>query len=317
MTTESTQPQTELGPAPANGQGQSQGHRRRRRRRKNKSSQQNPQQAQQGQIQPQAPLPAQPVAQAATPPPPKAMHQGHQGQGQGRKKKKFFQKGSGGSGQPGNNVASHSPGNSQAGSQGKRKGKQKGPREFVGPMDHSYRAVNGNVADGPPSTIQITSNNGHGGGYYLDAYAPPAAAVVARDDAPTRIFCFIDDLFFQAKINETSKKLGVKVEFVKNDKDSVAKLTDVAEADRPTLVVFDLNNLNAKPLTLIPKFKAKLKKATSIIGFLNHLQGDLKLKAIEAGCDTVMPRSAFSQSLPNLLRRYGLEEEEDNYQQPV
>ena len=29
-------------------------------------------------------------------------------------------------------------------------------REFVGPMDHSYRIVNGNIADGPPSTIPIT-----------------------------------------------------------------------------------------------------------------------------------------------------------------
>jgi len=182
-------------------------------------------------------------------------------------------------------------------------------------MDHSYRAVNGNVADGPPSTIQITSSNGHGS-HYQDNYVA-APAVPVREDAPTRIFCFIDDLFFQAKINETSKKLGVKVEFVKGDKDSVAKLTDAPEGERPTLVVFDLNNLNAKPMTLIPKFKAKLKKATSIIGFLNHLQGDLKLKAIEAGCDTVMPRSAFSQSLPNLLRRYGLEEEEEYDQQPV
>ena len=41
------------------------------------------------------------------------------------------------------------------------------------------------------------------------------------------------------------------------------------------------------------------------------------MKAVEAGCDTVMPRSAFSQSLPNLLRRYGLEEEEEYAQQPV
>jgi hypothetical protein len=322
MTTESTQPQTELGPAPANGQVQSQVHRRRRRRRKNKSSQPNAQQGQPGQ--PQAPPQAQPAVQAAAPPPPKAMHQGHQGerqgQGQGRKKKKFFQKGSASGSQPSNNTSTHQPGNTQGGAQGKRKGKQRGPREFVGPMDHSYRVVNGNLADGPPSTIQITSNNGHNGGhnggYYQENYAPPSAAVV-RNDAPTRIFCFIEDLFFQAKIIETSKKLGVKVEFVKGDKESVAKLTDLAEADRPTLVVFDLNNLGAKPLTLIPKFKAKMKKATSIIGFLNHLQGDLKLKAIEAGCDTVMPRSAFSQSLPNLLRRYGLEEEEDNYPQPV
>ncbi len=319
MTTDSTQPQTELGPAPANGQVQSQGHRRRRRRRKNKSSQQSAPQGQPGLAQSPAPpsLPAQPAAQAA-PPPSRAAHLPHQGQGQGqgqgRKKKKFFQKGS--ASQPGSNTSTHQPGNTVGGSQGKRKGKQKGPREFVGPMDHSYRAVNGNVADGPPSTIQITTN-GHSGhsGYYQEAFAAPA--VPAREDSPTRIFCFIEDLFFQAKIIETSKKLGVKVEFVKGDKESVARLTDLAEADRPTLVVFDLNNLNAKPMTLIPKFKTKFKKATSIVGFLNHLQGDLKLKAIEAGCDTVMPRSAFSQTLPNLLRRYGLEEEEDNYPQPV
>jgi hypothetical protein len=330
MTTESTQPQTDLGPAPANGQGQSQGHRRRRRRRKNKSSQPNgaqgqagpgqPGQGQQGQVQPQSPAQAPPpTAQAAPPPQPKPAHQPHQGQGQGqtRKKKKFFQKGSGPGSQPGNNGTTHQPGNTVGGSQGKRKGggKQRGPREFVGPMDHSYRIVNGNVADGPPSTIQIS--NGHsGGGYHQESYSPAPAAAV-REDAPTRIFCFIEDLFFQAKIVETSKKLGVKVEFVKGDKESVSRLTDLAEADRPALVVFDLNNLNAKPMTLIPKLKTKFKKATSIVGFLNHLQGDLKLKAIEAGCDAVMPRSAFSQTLPNLLRRYGLEEEEDNYPQPV
>jgi hypothetical protein len=126
-------------------------------------------------------------------------------------------------------------------------------------------------------------------------------------------------MFFLAKTQETARKLGVKVEFVKNgDKDAlVAKLAELPENERPKLLVFDLNNLNAKPLALIPKFKAKLKKSTSIVGFLNHLQGELKAKAIEAGCDTVMPRSAFSQSLPNMLRRYGLEEEEEYAQQPA
>jgi hypothetical protein len=39
------------------------------------------------------------------------------------------------------------------------------------------------------------------------------------------------------------------------------------------------------------------------------LQGDLKAKAIEAGCDMVVPRSAFSQNLPSLLRRHGMEHE--------
>ncbi|MGH9604619.1 MAG: response regulator [Terracidiphilus sp.] len=291
MTTEPTQPQPELGPAPDNGQVQSQGHRRRRRRRKNKSSQ-HAGQPQQGQAQPQA--------QAQAPPQPKPAPVQ---QNQGRRKKKFFQKA-----QPGQ------PGNSMAERQGKRKVKQKGPREFVGPMDHSYRAVNGNVADGPPSTIQFMSN-GYGGAHYQDAFVPPQPAAV-RAGAPTRIFCFIEDLFLQAKIQENARKLGIKVEFVKGDKDVVARLSEAPDGERPSLLVFDLNNLSAKPMSLIPRFKTKLKKATSIIGFLNHLQGDLKMKAMEAGCDTVMPRAAFSQNLPNLLRRYGVEDEEEEYAQP-
>ncbi|MGA8743401.1 MAG: response regulator [Terracidiphilus sp.] len=304
MTTEPTVPQQDLGSSPTNGQGQSQGHRRRRRRRKNKSNQpggqpqvqqQNPPQ----QAQPQMQAPQQPQQQGG---PPK------QASGRHRKKKKFFQQKT--------NTPQPGPGNSIAPQHnGRRKERQKGPRTFVGPMDHSYRTVNGNVADGPPSTIP-TSSNGHHGGYYGDVNVG-APTLPVKADAPTRIFCFIDDLFFQAKIQETAKKLGVKVEFVKGEKETVTRILDTPEGEKPTLVVFDLNNLNAKPMTLIPKFKTKFKKATSIIGFLNHLQGDLKMKALESGCDTVMPRSAFSQSLPNLLRRYGLEEEDEYVPQPV
>jgi len=299
MTTEPTQPQPqpEQGP-PENGQLQPHGHRRRRRRRKNKSNQQAGMQPQQLQGQPQMQAPA-PVQAPA----PKPVHQ-HQS----RKKKKFFQKQQAPQVQPGNSIS--------ASPQGKRRGKQKGPRTFIGPMDHSYRAVNGNVDDGPPSTIPVPGN-GHGTGYYPDVYLPQTA-VSLREKAPTRIFCFIEDLFFLAKIQETARKLGVKVEFVKGDnKDAVTRIYDAPENEKPALLVFDLNNLNAKPMALIPKFKSKYKKAVSIIGFLNHLQGDLKMKAIEAGCDVVMPRSAFSQSLPVLLRRYGVEEEEEYSQQPV
>lgn len=310
MTTEPTVPQPEMGPVPANGQGQSQGHRRRRRRRKNKSNQQGGQQPQQGQMQAnQPPQQVQPQMQAPQQPQQGMQQPQKQGSGRRRKKKKFFQQKSGPpqpQPQPGNSIAPQP--------QGRRKDRQRGPRMFVGPMDHSYRAANGNVADAPPSTIPLSGNGHHGAGSYYDVNAG-SPSIPVRADAPTRIFCFIDDLFFQAKIQETAKKLGVKVEFVKGEKETVSRIIDAAEP--PTLVVFDLNNLNAKPMTLIPKFKTKFKKATSIVGFLNHLQGDLKMKAIEAGCDTVMPRSAFSQSLPNLLRRYGLEEEDEYVPQPA
>src|SRR5882757_1640441 len=222
----------------------------------------------------------------------------------------------------------HQPGNSSGGF--KRKGgggkQQRGPRSFVGPMDHSYRAVNGNFADTPPSTMDSHNgnyqgrSNGHGGARYQGDSQPidysQGRPIPIPEDAPTKIFFFIEDLFFIAKIQETARKLGVKIAFVKNEKEAIAELVGGAEDDLPGLIVFDLNNANAKPLTLIPKLKTKLKKHTSIIGFLSHLQGDLKAKAVEAGCDTVMPRAAFSQNLPNLLRRYGIvQEEEHNFNQ--
>ena len=144
---------------------------------------------------------------------------------------------------------------------------------------------------------------------FAPSYAPmEPEPLPLNEDANSRIFAFVDDLFFQAKIQETARKLNVKVEFVKNEKDMLERIKQNGE-EKPSLVIFDMNNANAKPLTLIPKLKSKLKK-TSIIGFLSHVQGDLKQKAHEVGCDMVLPRSAFSQNLPQLLRRHGAPEDE-------
>jgi hypothetical protein len=286
MTTEQNQPQPQaesLAPAPASHQGQSHGEgggrRRRRRRKRNKGGQAQANNQPQSQAQPQNQQ-----APAFKQKPPKS---------QPSSQTRFF-------------------GNGQGGGGGRRRGKQRRERVFVGPMDHSYRAVNGNVADAPPSTIEFRNGNVNGNGYYAEqqaAWEPPPPPI--REDAPTRIFFFVEDLFFFAKINETAKKLGVKVAFVKNEPETLAKIVEVPEEERPSLIVFDLNNSAAKPLTLIPKIKGKVKKGTSVIGFLSHLQGDLKAKALEAGCDLVMPRSAFSQNLPTLLRRHGVDEEQE------
>ncbi|WP_047490287.1 hypothetical protein [Terriglobus sp. TAA 43] len=245
-----------------------------------------------------------------------------QGQGQGKrwKKKKHGGRGDGQPRpEPGNSLQGS---NSGIGNRGRnRKQQQRGPRSFVGPMDHSYREVNGNYADTPASTIEIHGNhrsrqNNHRNHHFNEDRLPPELmhhqrAVAIPEDAPTHIYFFIEDLFFTAKIQETARLQGVKVAFMKPEKDIVAHLAELPEHDHPSLIVFDLNNANAKPLTLIPKLKAKLKKGTSIIGFLSHLQGDLKAKAVEAGCNSVMPRAAFSQNLPNLLRRYGVEDEHE------
>jgi hypothetical protein len=285
MTTEQNQPQAQ----PANqgqpaGQSEGQGHRRRRRRRKGFANNQ-----------PKGQANAEPGAGSGQAHPPKKAAKA-KSPGQNR----FTARNGNGS-----NGSAHAANNSgNAG--GRRKGKQRRQQTFVGPMDHSYRVVNGNTADSSHSAeFRGNGQNGH----YVDTLPKDPVVAPIREDSPTRIYCFIEDLFFLAKIQEAARKVGVKVAFVKADKDIVSRLADVPEGSRPSLIVFDLNNVSAKPLTLIPRLKSKMKRGTSVIGFLSHLQGDLKAKAMEAGCDMVMPRSAFSQNLPNLLRRHGLDAE--------
>ena len=213
----------------------------------------------------------------------------------------------------------HSGGGGRRRRRGRRQNNQRGQRHghglsrenkdgiYTAPMDHSYRAVLGG------------NNNGHKGGRPRPGFGghfpqPEPEPLPASVEANSRIFAFIEDLFFMAKIQETAKKLNVKVEFVKSDKEMMEKMQQNGE-EKPSLIIFDLNNAGVKPLTLIPKLKSKLKKGTSIIGFLSHVQGDLKQKAHEVGCDMVLPRSAFSQNLPQLLRRHGAPEEGES--QPV
>jgi CheY-like chemotaxis protein len=166
-------------------------------------------------------------------------------------------------------------------------------------MDHNYRSHAGGG--------QV---RGRGRPGFGPSFAPAEPEPLPqRDDANSRIFAFVEDLFFLAKIQETARKLNVKVEFVKSEKDLLERFKQNGE-EKPSLIIFDLNNAAVKPLALIPKLKTKLKKGTSIIGFLSHVQGDLKQKAHEVGCDMVLPRSAFSQNLPQLLRRHGAPDEE-------
>jgi CheY-like chemotaxis protein len=158
---------------------------------------------------------------------------------------------------------------------------------YSAPMDHSYRS------------LQHEGNTGR----------PGYEAMPVIDNSSSKpIFAFVDDLFFMAKIQETARKLNVKVDFVKSEKEVLEAVA--AGEEKPSLIIIDLNHHTVKPLTVIPKLKSKFKKETNIIGFLSHLQGELKVKAQEVGCDMVLPRSAFSQNLPQLLRRHATSEAE-------
>ncbi len=115
-----------------------------------------------------------------------------------------------------------------------------------------------------------------------------------------KILAAIGDLFFTIKIRDTAKKMGLDVEFVKSDKDVLE-----GAKSKPMLIILDLSFAALQPLKLIGKLKGSAEtKPVSLIGYLPHVEGELKQKAHESGCDMVMARSAFSQNLPQILKRH-------------
>ena len=115
-----------------------------------------------------------------------------------------------------------------------------------------------------------------------------------------RVLAVVNDLFFAVKLSDAAKRSGLALEFIKEEDQVLEKA-----AAKPSLIVFDLNFEAVNPLSLIEKLKASADtKGISLIGYLSHVQGDLKHAAQEAGCDMVMARSAFSANLFQIFKRH-------------
>jgi CheY-like chemotaxis protein len=115
-----------------------------------------------------------------------------------------------------------------------------------------------------------------------------------------KVLAVTEDLLFTVKISDAAKRVGLQVEFLKSEKDVLEKAHE-----KPLLIIMDLNCGCVDPIRLISKLKsAPETKPISLIGFLSHVQGELKQKAHEAGANIVMARSAFSQNLQQILKRH-------------
>ena len=117
-----------------------------------------------------------------------------------------------------------------------------------------------------------------------------------------RFLAAVQDIFFVAKITAAAKRVGVNVDFIREEE----KLLQAA-ASSPSVVIIDLNNSGLNWAELVRKLKATPPKSdvqgVQIIAYLSHVQRDLMREAQKAGCDLVLPRSVFSQQLDDLLRQ--------------
>jgi DNA-binding response OmpR family regulator len=104
------------------------------------------------------------------------------------------------------------------------------------------------------------------------------------------------DLIFSTKIFSTAKALNVPVTAVR----TLDALREKLATGQFTRLIVDLNATGVDAVEAV-----RVARTTSapphVIAFLSHVQTDLAMAAKEAGADQVLPRSAFSAKLPDLL----------------
>ncbi|MGB8511051.1 MAG: response regulator [Pyrinomonadaceae bacterium] len=114
-----------------------------------------------------------------------------------------------------------------------------------------------------------------------------------------RVLAAVDDMFFVSKIRGTAEQLNITVYFVK----SADAAFDTAKADVPSLIILDLHSQRTDSFTLVARLKDDEQlRHVPVVAFYSHVQTELQHRAREAGVDHVMPRSAFTKRLPEILQ---------------
>jgi CheY-like chemotaxis protein len=111
----------------------------------------------------------------------------------------------------------------------------------------------------------------------------------------TLVAC-LDDLFFRSKIETTARHLNVPLRFTQ-----AKDLAKTCRDGKTAAVLLDLS-ANGNPLEVVTELrKDPMTQDLPIIGFLSHVDRDLAHRAESSGVTRVMPRSEFSESLPDLM----------------
>ena len=106
----------------------------------------------------------------------------------------------------------------------------------------------------------------------------------------------VEDLFFRSKIEATARHLNVPVRFA-----DAKDLSDAAAREDTAAVLLEVSS-NGEPLEAVRKLRRE--RSTSelpVIGFLRHTDRELAKQAESAGFTRVLPRSEFSETLPDLV----------------
>ncbi len=117
-------------------------------------------------------------------------------------------------------------------------------------------------------------------------------------NANGQILVMVDDMFFAAKILGAANLAAREVRRVV----SAPELEQALAENAVGLLIVDLNGRQFDGVRTVSYLKSRDEfRDIPVIGFLSHVQADLKRAAVGAGCDYVVPRSMFSTLLPRIL----------------
>ena len=108
-----------------------------------------------------------------------------------------------------------------------------------------------------------------------------------------------DDLIFTSRVVGAGRDLGLSIRTARNA-DAVLKLS---QQQFPTCVIVDLSNPGLRIAELIAGLGA-LTTRPRIVAYGSHVDTATLRAAREAGCDVVLPRSAFFEQFPSRLAEW-------------
>jgi CheY-like chemotaxis protein len=106
-----------------------------------------------------------------------------------------------------------------------------------------------------------------------------------------------DDLIFTSRITGTAQALGLTVKAAR----SVEALIELARQELPSGVIVDLANPGLDVTELLRRLREVCPVMPRVTAYGSHVDAAGLKAARDAGCDLVLPRSAFVERLPKDL----------------
>jgi CheY-like chemotaxis protein len=109
-----------------------------------------------------------------------------------------------------------------------------------------------------------------------------------------------DDLMFTSRITGTARSLGLTIK----PASSVEVLESLASQETPRCIMLDLANPGLAVGDLIQHLRETCTPMPRIVAYGSHVDAAGLKAARDAGCDVVLPRSAFVEQLPHKLAEW-------------